>query len=204
MYHGGKVLFLLLLTQALSRERGAMNNIFDIEIESFKRAAEGEIELPCDFTSIGLIENGDVKVYLRRDISQAIDALSFSDLGKELGSILLGNYMDKGNISVVISAYIEAKYTEASASTLKFTHKTWEYIHKTREMNYPQLEILGWQHTHPGYGVFLSLYDMFIQENFFNLPFQIAYVIDPKQKTRGFFQWKNGKVARLGGYYIYD
>jgi len=45
---------------------------------------------------------------------------------------------------------------------------------------------------------------MFIQENFFNLPFQVAYVIDPVQNLRGFFQWKNGKVEKLRGYYIYD
>ena len=45
---------------------------------------------------------------------------------------------------------------------------------------------------------------MFIQENFFNLPFQVAYVIDPIQNIRGFFQWKDGKVEKLKGYYIYD
>ena len=63
---------------------------------------------------------------------------------------------------------------------------------------------MGWQHTHPGYGVFLSGYDLFIQKNFFNLPFQVAYVIDPIENTRGFFQWKNEKIKKLGGYYIYD
>ena len=45
---------------------------------------------------------------------------------------------------------------------------------------------------------------MFIQENFFNLPFQVAYVIDPIQNLRGFFQWKNGRIEKLKGYYIYD
>lgn len=32
----------------------------------------------------------------------------------------------------------------------------------------------------------------------------MAYVIDPIQKIRGFFQWKNGKIEKLKGYYIYD
>lgn len=50
----------------------------------------------------------------------------------------------------------------------------------------------------------MSNYDLFIQENFFNLPFQVAYVIDPIQDIRGFFQWKNGKIEKLKGYYIYD
>ena len=45
---------------------------------------------------------------------------------------------------------------------------------------------------------------MFIQENFFDLPFQIAYVIDPIRKIRGFYQWKNAAVEKLGGYFIYE
>lgn len=107
-------------------------------------------------------------------------------------------------MNVIISDFIYAKYTDASASTLTFTHETWDYIHKEHDENYPDKKIVGWQHTHPGYGIFLSNYDMFIQENFFNIPFQLAYVIDPVQHLRGFFQWKNGKVEKLKGFYIYD
>ena len=105
--------------------------------------------------------------------------------------MLLGNYSrELGKTNVIISDYIEAKYTDASASTLTFTHDTWEYIHAEHERLYADKKIIGWQHTHPNYGIFLSNYDMFIQENFFNLPFQVAYVIDPIQNLRGFFQWK--------------
>lgn len=39
--------------------------------------------------------------------------------------------------------------------------------------------------------------------NFFNLPFQVAYVIDPIRNNRGFFQWKNNKVQRLEGFYLF-
>ena len=64
--------------------------------------------------------------------------------------------------------------------------------------------ILGWHHTHPGYDVFLSSYDLFIQENFFDLPFQTAYVVDPLKDNRGFFAKKDGVISRLGGFFIYD
>lgn len=36
------------------------------------------------------------------------------------------------------------------------------------------------------------------------MPFQVAYVIDPIQNIRGFFQWKNGKIEKLKGFYVYD
>ena len=134
-----------------------------------------------------------------------MEKFSSSDTEKELGSIIIGDYHhEHGKTHVIISDYIEAKYTDASASTLTFTHDTWDYIHTKHEKSYPEKKIIGWQHTHPNYGIFLSNYDMFIQENFFNLPFQVAYVIDPIQNIRGFFQWKNGKIEKLKGYYIYD
>ncbi|MDE6128682.1 MAG: LysM peptidoglycan-binding domain-containing protein, partial [Lachnospiraceae bacterium] len=144
-------------------------------------------------------------VYIKQEVYKALEEYASSDTAHELGTIILGNYSDAlGKMNVVVSEFIYAKYTDASASALTFTHETWDYVHKEHANNHPDTKIVGWQHTHPGYGIFLSNYDMFIQENFFNLPFQVAYVIDPVQHIRGFFQWKNGKVEKLKGFYIYD
>lgn len=176
-----------------------------IEINGKKEADSGLIQLPVNFISVGQVENDDVKVYIRQDIYKSIEKFASSDVKNELGSILIGDYINEmGKNHVVISGYIEAEYTDASASTLTFTHQTWEYIHEEHERLFPDNKIIGWQHTHPDYGIFLSNYDMFIQENFFNLPWQVAYVVDPVNKTRGFFQWKNDKVQKLDGFYIYD
>ncbi len=177
-----------------------------IEIEEISEKREStDVQLPLNFLRFGEIENDDVKVYIKQDVYKSLEKLSSSDTTKELGSILIGDfYVHMGKMHVIVSGYIEAKYTDSSASTLTFTHKTWEYIHKEQERLYPDKKIVGWQHTHPNYGIFLSNYDMFIQDNFFNLPFQVAYVIDPIQNIRGFFQWKNEKTEKLGGYYIYD
>ena len=181
------------------------NRDFDIEMQDTPINESNSIQLPLNFLSFGEIENDDVKVYIKQDVYKALEKLSASDTSKELGSIILGEYSEElGKTHVVISDYIEAKYTDASASTLTFTHETWDYIHKEHERLYPTKKIIGWQHTHPNYGIFLSNYDMFIQENFFNMPFQVAYVIDPIQNIRGFFQWKNGKIEKLKGYYVYD
>lgn len=193
-----------------------MENDFDIELEKEdsdeeEKEKENEqetaqsVQLPMNFLTLGEIETDDVKVYIKQDVYKALEELAASDTTKELGSIIIGDYANElGKTNVIISEFVEAKYTDASASTLTFTHKTWDYVHSEHERLYPDKKIIGWQHTHPNYGIFLSNYDMFIQENFFNLPFQIAYVIDPIQNIRGFFQWKNGKVEKLKGYYIYD
>jgi len=182
-----------------------MDQNFEIELQEEKDVKTTDVQLPVNFLTFGEIENDDVKVYIKQDVYKALEKLSSSDTTKELGSIILGDYCQEyGKTHVIISEYIEAKYTDASAATLTFTHETWEYIHSEHEKCFRDKKIVGWQHTHPSYGIFLSNYDMFIQENFFNLPFQIAYVIDPLQNIRGFFQWKNGKIEKLKGYYVYD
>ena len=178
---------------------------FEIDIISDNTSNSTPIQLPLNFLNIDEIENDDVKVYIHQDVYKEMEKYASSDTAHELGTIMIGEYSeDMGKMHVVISDFIYAKYTDASASTLTFTHETWDYVHKEHDEKYPDKKIVGWQHTHPGYGIFLSNYDMFMQENFFNLKFQVAYVIDPVQHLRGFFQWKNGKVEKLKGFYIYD
>ena len=182
-----------------------MEKDFDIEIQDSHDENEAHMQLPMNFLAFGEIEPDDVKVYIKQDVYRALEKYALVDVKHERGTILLGDYCeDLGKVHVIISNYIEARYTDASASTLTFTHETWDYVYKEQGAKYPDKKIVGWQHTHPSYGIFLSNYDLFIQENFFNLPFQVAYVIDPIQKIRGFFQWKNGKIEKLKGYYIYD
>lgn len=180
-------------------------NEFEIDIIDEKETERDVVQLPMNYLLIGEVDNDDIKIYIKQDVYNGLEKYATSDTTHELGTIILGNYSDAlGKINVIISDYIIAKYTEASSSTLTFTHETWDYVNKEHEEKYPNTKIVGWQHTHPGYGIFLSNYDMFIQENFFKMPFQVAYVIDPIQHIRGFFQWKNGKVEKLKGFYIYD
>lgn len=182
-----------------------MDQEFEIELFESEREEDKPMQLPLNFVSVGSPENEEVKVYIKQDVYRALEKFAASNTSKELGSILLGSHTEAlGKTHVVISAYIEAKYTDASASTLTFTHETWDYVYKEKERSFPQDKIVGWQHTHPSYGIFLSNYDLFIQENFFNMPFQVAYVIDPVQNLRGFFCRKNGKIEKLPGFYVYD
>lgn len=182
-----------------------MDENFEIEIEEQYEEAPSAVQLPLNVLTFGEIENDDVRVYIKQDVYKSLEKYALADTEHERGTIILGDYYEElGKTHVVISNYIEARYTEASASTLTFTHKTWDYVHKEQDSKYPDKKIVGWQHTHPSYGIFLSNYDLFIHENFFNLPFQVAYVIDPVQNLRGFFQWHNGKIEKLKGFYVYD
>ena len=164
-----------------------------------------ELQIPQNILPVGNIQDTDVRVYIHQDVYKSIEYFSAYDISKECGSVLLGDYTEKEDgLHIIISDFIEARYTDSTASSLTFTHDTWDFINLRREKLFPEKRILGWQHTHPGYGIFLSAYDMFIQENFFDLPFQVAYVTDPVKNERGFFRWKDKTVQPLNGFFIYD
>lgn len=45
--------------------------------------------------------------------------------------------------------------------------------------------IVGWAHTHPGFGVFLSDFDKEQHQRLFPEPWQIAYVMDTQAQEKG-------------------
>jgi len=109
-----------------------------------------------------------------------------------------------GKTNIIINGFIEGKHCEATPTTLKFTHETWKQICSSLDVKYPGQKILGWIHTHPSFGIFLSEYDKFIQQNFFNNENQIAYVVDPIQNNEGFYFWINGNIEKCKGFYVFD
>ncbi len=70
------------------------------------------------------------------------------------------------------------------------------------EMQFPDHRIVGWYHTHPGHGVFLSKLDIFAHESFFGLPWQTALVYDPRNGEEGVFGTEEGQSKRVG--YLVD
>lgn len=147
---------------------------------------------------IDAIDDKGVYVVINQSASDSILNYAQSDTSCELGGVLLGSYIEKeGKYLVKIEAAIEALYSETKRTNIKFTHKTWEYIDKVKEAKYPETRIVGWYHTHPGFGIFLSKHDQFIHSNFFNLPWQVAYVIDPVQGLNGFFGWSDNNIDKI-------
>lgn len=131
-------------------------------------------------------------------VAEQIKKHALSDTNRELGGLLLGTCTeDQNNYNIHIQAAIEAKYTEAGQSSLTFTHESWDDMNKEKEKRYPQLKVLGWFHSHPGFGIFLSSHDTFIHQNFFNLPWLVAYVVDPLGDKAGIFGWTNQQLVSL-------
>jgi len=126
---------------------------------------------------------------------QIID-FAMTDTRRELGGVLLGVVSQDSEPTVQITAMIPAQHTDAGSASVTFTHETWQEMLAVKDRDFPDLKIVGWFHTHPGFGIFLSRFDLHIHENFFNLEWQVAYVVDPLAHTEGFFRWENGAVRK--------
>lgn len=126
-----------------------------------------------------------------------------ADNTREVGGILVGDVLrDENGPYVRVDDIIEALHAEESGTELTITHATWNHIHEQMDSTHQGKRILGWYHTHPNFGIFLSERDKFIQQSFFNLSFQIALVYDPVRRVHGVFSWRDGKPWRVRQYWI--
>lgn len=143
-------------------------------------------------TIVGEIGPSDLPIFVDLDVMRDMEAHSLTDTRVELGGVMLGRQRvdAQGNPFVVIQESLRAEHYHATKGSFTFTHDTWSEITRRRAEFHPELEMVGWYHTHPGWNVFLSGMDNFICDNFFNRPLDVALVIDPCQDDRGWFQWQ--------------
>jgi proteasome lid subunit RPN8/RPN11 len=124
---------------------------------------------------------------------------------REVAGVLVGNFVESSRGAITrVEDIVIADTSEASLTHVTFTHESWNRIYAALERRDDGVRIVGWYHTHPGFGPFLSAHDLFIHENFFPNALQVALVLDPVQSLFGVFGWREGKVDRHDGCYVYD
>lgn len=135
-------------------------------------------------------------IFLHQRVNRLITLHARENEQREVGGILLGDVRQDGDgqLFVIITHALKAEFANETRGHLTFTQKTWLQIHQAHQAQYPDKTIVGWYHTHPGWTIFLSDWDLFIQRNFFKQPWQIALVLDPSLHQAGFFVWKGNAV----------
>lgn len=133
-----------------------------------------------------------IDVGARREIARFAER----DRSTECAGLLLGDMSFEGGERIVhIRAAIPADCARGTRATVRITHQSWESMMETRDSQFPDLRLLGWFHTHAGWGVFMSELDVFIQRSFFHHPNMVAYVLDPTTGRDGFFVWQDGGIS---------
>lgn len=157
--------------------------------------------------AVGQPSPADLPIYVDLDAMCDMERHALDDTRVELGGVLLGGQYvdDAGRPFVLVSDSLRAEHYESTKGSFKFTHDTWSQISRQRDEFPDDLQMVGWYHTHPDWGVFLSTMDMFICDHFFNKPLDVALVIDPCRQDRGMFMWtrrSDQRVRRTDGFYL--
>jgi proteasome lid subunit RPN8/RPN11 len=136
------------------------------------------------------IQTPTVPVFMTQKAYVKINVHAGSDLENEVGGWLVGKWradIDSGEKFIVVEAILPALHTQHGSAYLTFTQDSQVAMYDEMDDRYPDSELVGWYHTHPRMGVFLSKYDLWLHKHFFPNPWQVALVIEPHSRTAGFF-----------------
>lgn len=135
-----------------------------------------------------------VRVLMESEVARQIRQHARSSPKAEVCGVLIGG---EGGNTAIVQACIAGQNAAQGGAHVTFTQDTWEHIYQIKDKNYPDARIVGWYHSHPGFGVFLSDHDLFIHQNFFSSPQQIAWVYDPHSDEEGCFGWRDQKIQKI-------
>jgi proteasome lid subunit RPN8/RPN11 len=139
-----------------------------------------------------------VDILMDEPALRVMQAHALTSLDHEVAGVMIGPRPEKqpdGRYLVHVIDAIAAKYTVMHGASVTYTPESWRYLNDTLHERYPDetAVMVGWYHTHPGFGIFLSGMDLFIHQNFFTQVWHVAYVLDPRARTSGFFCWDRPK-----------
>jgi proteasome lid subunit RPN8/RPN11 len=137
------------------------------------------------------------RLVITSEVLAMVNSHVSTDLVNELGGFLLGNRYVCPNDKI---KYIQidncptAKFTSSGPVSLELVNETFQHFIDEKESKYRGKEAIGWYHSHPDKGAFLSTMDDVVHRSRFPSSWTVALVIDPNRKEGGFFCWRDGNL----------
>jgi proteasome lid subunit RPN8/RPN11 len=121
---------------------------------------------------------------------------AISALPNETGGFLLGRVgldAERGSWHVEVDECMPVNPVEQTPAHFSFTWRDVDRVRNYREQQGKAL--IGWYHTHPDLGIFLSDTDLEKSHRvLFAEPFQVALVYDPVRGRAGYFFWEGRQM----------
>ncbi len=127
--------------------------------------------------------------YVLKEIKQLCKASKLEIFGYLSGNI--SKWKEKIYILIEDQLFIKGAVHSNQFSTSQIRGTAGKYEEKFQKLRLKRknnnLRIVGWWHSHPGFGCFLSKTDLHTQEFFFPQSYQVALVVDPVKNIFNFF-----------------
>ena len=122
-----------------------------------------------------------------------------------MGGYLFGNaYVDGETAAVEVCGAYPITSRDATVASFRFEIDDSVQAERFQAQRFPGTEVVGWYHTHPGHGVFMSSVDAGTQARYFRLFHRVALVIDPQRKELGAFVLADGDVHSLAAIHVVE
>src|SRR5579871_2033700 len=90
------------------------------------------------------------KVEIDSEVARRIRQHARAHSKTEVCGVLIGG---DASGTIEIRASIEALNAAQAGTHVTFTQDAWEAIYRVKDELYPEERIVGWYHSHPGFGV---------------------------------------------------
>jgi proteasome lid subunit RPN8/RPN11 len=151
-------------------------------------------------------ENSKVVIYIDRQAYDAIFRHGAVNPKREVVGILLGNVSEESTdrYRVDIVGIVKSDFAPGNQTQAQFTHEVWLQLVESAQREYPSQKVVGWYHTHPGFGAFMSDDDVNSHRVAFSHPWHVAAVCDPIKNELCFFGWDGPEIKAIQGFYTYE
>lgn len=144
------------------------------------------------------------RLVFREEVMLNLDQFSHFHVQGEHGGFLIGRKRELKSAEgyeVIVERFVPIPQRD-DAARLVITSEQYNMVERALRTGAQGELIVGWAHTHPGFGVFLSNFDKEQHERFFPEEWQIAYVMDNQAQERTAYHLTEGEWNRLTGYYV--
>lgn len=167
-----------------------------IDVSDLAREELAPAKFPVDYRA-------PFRLFLAPEVHRGVQAHAKDDASVEICGVLVGRWgRDDLGPFAEVTDYIRCDSASSKFAEVTFTHESWAQINEQMDSKFVDKRIIGWYHSHPDFGIFLSDRDCFIHEHFFSGPGQVAYVVDPVRDLEGVFDWQGGKPTPMSHYWI--
>jgi 26S proteasome regulatory subunit N11 len=144
-------------------------------------------------------------LYLKVDAEERLrkHALAHIDEQLEVMGFLLGEARTWQGTQYALARQAVTTTLDATQVGVRFAREGLDLL--ARELDKVEYEyvIVGWYHSHPGYGCFLSPTDVQTQRAMFSQGYHVALVVDPVKEQLGAFKLgKDGYVPASFAVYV--
>lgn len=167
---------------------------------------DGEITaLPNNIRQMGAADEG-LRIYMEDYVHTYLYQYARSSVNGEKLAVLMGKTnIINGQKTVFISGVVQARFTEKIKGVETITTQSWKYISEEIEKYFSTLEIVGWMHSRPSFGAFVTSRDEAYHKKVFKNESQIFFVVDPVDRVDRFYTInETGSSMRpIKGYFVY-